>query len=123
MKTRLILLVVLILTLLLAGCAANQSTSSSGTATPVSKPDTDYTLLNMEIGIGAKCTLDVRLPEEINEEEIRHIAQYLLENEGKGCSPLFIFYYLPGDAVAYESAWAYSHFDPDLRVKINYSGN
>lgn len=119
MKTRLILLVVLILTLLVAGCAAGQSTSSTGTATPVSKPDTDYTLLNMEIGIGAKCTLDIRLPDAISEDEIRHIAHYVLENEGKGCSPLFIFYYLPGDEVAYESAWAYSHFDPDLRVKIS----
>lgn len=123
MKTRWIILVVAILTLLLAGCAAGQNIPSNRTATPVSKPDTDYTLLNMEIGIGGKCTLDVRLPEEVKEAEIRHIAQYLLENEGKGCSPLFIFYYLPGDEVAYESAWAYSHFDPDLRVKINYSGN
>lgn len=123
MKNRSILLFLLVLIPLLAGCAAGQSAPASGTATPVSKPATDYALLDMVIGIGGKCTLDVRLPEEIKEEEIRHIAQYLSENEGKDCSPLFIFYYLPGDDIAYESAWAYSHFDPDLRVKINYSGN
>lgn len=119
MKNRSVLLCLLVLIPLLAGCAAGQSTSSTGTATPVSKPDTEYTLLNMEIGIGAKCTLDIRLPDVISEDEIRHIAHYVLENEGKGCSPLFIFYYLPGDEVTYESAWAYSHFDPDLRVKIS----
>lgn len=122
MKTRLIFLVVLILTLLLAGCAAGQSTPSKGTATPVSKPETEYILLNMEISIGAKCTLDIRLPDAVSEDEIKHIAQYVSENEGKDCSPLFIFYYLPGDEVAYESAWAYSNFNPDLIVKINGEG-
>lgn len=122
MKTRSILLLSLIFTLLLAGCASGQpaaATGSQATATAVSKPEIEYQILGMEIGRTAKCVMNIRLPEKITEGEIEHLARYFLENEGRGCSPLFIFYYLPGDEVLYESAWAYSHFNPELEIKIS----
>lgn len=123
MRTQLRIFLSLIFILSLAGCAAGQATPSStdtpATDIPQTTAEVDYTLLNLKIGTGGKCVLDIRLPEKISADEITQIANELRENEGAGCTPLFIFYYLPGGEVKYEKAWAYSHFNPDLEVKIS----
>lgn len=121
MKIRLILPVILIFTLLLAGCAAATPAvpAAAPTRAPAAEPQVEYTLVNMDFGRGSKCILEVQLQAAISEEQITQIAWYLSENEAKDCAPLYIFYYLPGQEQVYDKAWAYSHFDPDLKVKIS----
>jgi hypothetical protein len=128
LKTRWILLVVFILTLLLAACAVRTpavpaatpaDAGATPTRAPAEEPDVDYTLVGMDFGRGSKCILEVELQATISEEQITQIAYYLSENEAKDCAPLYIFYYLPGQEQVYEKAWAYSHFDPELKVKIS----
>lgn len=128
MKTRWILLLSLMLTVLLAGCAAAPPaaptvtpavTQATPTRTPAVKPDFEYALIDMDFGTGSKCVLEIQLQDRISAEEIEQFAYYLSENEAKDCAPLFIFYYLPGQETVYENAWAYSHFNPDLQVKIS----
>jgi hypothetical protein len=63
--------------------------------------------------------LDIRLPNRISEDEIKHIAEYINQNEGADCSPLFIYYFLPDEEPGIDGAWAYSWFNPQLEVKIN----
>ena len=87
--------------------------------TRISKPDVNYTLIDKELGSSTECTLDIRLPNRISEDEIKHIAEYIYENEGADCSPLFIYYFLPDEKPGIDMAWAYSWFNPQLEVKIN----
>ncbi len=133
MKIKSFLLMTLALVLLMTGCAAPATPATptaptmsavpvlqvTPTRAPAVKPDIDYSVLNMEIGRAGKCVLEIELPDRISEDEVTRMAYYLSENEGKDCAPLFIFYYLPGQERKYESAWAYSHFNPDLQVKIS----
>ncbi len=111
--------------LLLAGCAAPQlppTVAVTPTRSPAAKPQSEYKVLNLEIGASARCMLEIELTGRIGAEDLTQMAYYLSENEGKGCAPLFIFYYLPGQERVYESAWAYSHFNPELQVKISDAG-
>ncbi len=78
-----------------------------------------YTLINKELGSNTKCILDIRLEDRIEEGQIRALAEHLRTAEGANCSPLFIFYFLPGDVPGTDIAWAYSHYNPDLQVNIN----
>jgi hypothetical protein len=59
------------------------------------------------------------LPDRIPENDIAQVAKYISQNEGAGCSPLFIFYFLPDETPGIDTAWAYSHFSPQLEVGIN----
>jgi hypothetical protein len=131
-KIRSIVLLSLIVFVLLAGCATNQTVSTSEvvstetiataippTVTPVSKPDIDYTILKMEIGTAAKCVMSIRLPDRISADELEHLSYYFFQNEGQGCTPLYVYYFLPDGEVEYELAWAYSQFNPDLILTIN----
>ncbi|GAP13037.1 hypothetical protein LARV_00778 [Longilinea arvoryzae] len=122
MKIKSFLLVTLAFVLLVTGCTATPTAPTpqvTPTRAPAVKPDIDYSVLNMEIGRAGKCILEIELPDRISEDEVTRMAYYLSENEGKDCAPLFIFYYLPGQERKYELAWAYSHFNPDLQVKIS----
>jgi len=93
--------------------------TSCVTSPPLPKPNTDYTLINKEKDAPTKCILDIRLSDRISEDEIKNLANYIKQNEGTGCSPLFIFYFLPNQIPGIDAAWAYSHFNPQLEVKIN----
>jgi hypothetical protein len=81
--------------------------------------DVNYTVINLEKGSSTKCIFDIRIQNRISENDIKHIAEYIYGNEGVGCSPLFIFYFLPDEKPGIDTAWAYSHFYPELEVKIN----
>jgi hypothetical protein len=59
------------------------------------------------------------LPNRISKNNIVPVAEYISQNEGAGCSPLFIFYFLPDETPGIDTAWAYSHFNPQLEVGIN----
>ncbi len=64
-----------------------------------------------------KLSIDVRLPEKISEAELYVIATHLKASEPQTYERIFILYYLP-DMVVGSGAWASTHFDPDLQVKI-----
>jgi hypothetical protein len=112
----------LALLLLVVGCTsciADTYTGSYLAETPVPKPDVGYSVIDIERGSSTKCILDIRLPNRISEDEIKHIAEYINQNEGADCSPLFIYYFLPDEEPGIDGAWAYSWFNPQLEVKIN----
>lgn len=88
-------------------------------AKTLSAPKIDYSLINKETFSSSKCILDIRLNDRITKDEIVILAEHFYRNEGAGCSPLYIFYFLPNDTLGKDSAWAFSHFNPLLEIKIN----
>jgi hypothetical protein len=121
MKTKLcITLSFIFLFLFLTGCTpdmANSFIETFSTKTPALR--LDYSIINIEKGTATKCILDIRLPDRISVDKIKQIAEFISENEGSGCSPLFLYYFLPNEKPGIDTAWAYSHFNPQLEVKIN----
>lgn len=61
--------------------------------------------------------IDVRLDKKVSSEALRKIAQRLKKMERKKYERTFIAYYLPNMKVN-AGAWATTHFDPRLEVKI-----
>jgi len=96
--------------LFITSCTSGSTSSyteSFPTETMLSKPDVNYTLINMEKGSNAtplKCILDIRLPNRISEDEIKQIAEYIYQNEGADCSPLYIYYFLPDEEPGIDGA-------------------
>lgn len=76
-----------------------------------------YSIIDSHIEPGVKRSLDVRLEHRVSEETLRAIALELKSQELHNYDRTFITYYLPGMTVG-SGAWATSHFDPDLKVKI-----
>lgn len=64
-----------------------------------------------------KRSIDVRLDKKVSVEALRTIAQKLKNMERKKYERTFIGYYLPNMEVG-AGAWATSHFDPELEVRI-----
>lgn len=62
-------------------------------------------------------SIDVRLSKKVPEQELRSIAIELKKSESKVYDRTFIVYYLPDMKVG-GGAWATTHFDPDLEVRI-----
>jgi hypothetical protein len=120
-------LLILITLLFLASCSIAPSDSPVQTAIAKTQQvqvkklpaSLSYSVINMESGSSPKCILDVRIPNLISKDEIKQIAEYIKENEGKYCSPLYIYYFLPDTNPGVDSAWAYSNFNPGLELKIN----
>jgi len=98
---------------------ANKTATANAPATHTPQLRINYTLIDKELGSSKKCILDIRLPDRISEDEIKAIAEHLRDNEGESCSPLFIFYFLPGEIPGTDMAWAYSHYNPQLEIQIN----
>ena len=90
-------------------------------STLVNEPSSSnyYTMINFEKGYADKCILDIGIQNKISEDQIKQLAKYIQENDGKGCSPLYIYYFLPDEKPGIDSAWAYSQFNPNLEVNIN----
>ncbi|OOF03801.1 hypothetical protein BZG80_09400 [Salinivibrio sp. MA440] len=64
-----------------------------------------------------KRSVDVRLDRKVSAEALRTIAMELKNMERKKYDRIFIAYYLPNMKVG-SGAWATTHFDPELEVKI-----
>lgn len=64
-----------------------------------------------------KRSIDVRLDKKVSVEVLRTIARKLKNMERKKYERTFIAYYLPNMEVG-AGAWATSHFDPELEVRI-----
>jgi hypothetical protein len=124
LKIKSFLLTAFAFIIVMAGCAPTQTNpviQVTPTRSPAVKPAIEYKILDLNIGTSGRCVLEIELPDRISRDEITQMAYYLSENEGKDCKPLFIYYFLPGQERKYESAWAYTHFNPDLQVKISDS--
>ena len=76
-----------------------------------------YTILKADIVPGIKRVLDIRLNHKVPEEVLRAIATQLKHSDQHTYERTFISYYLPGMEVG-SGAWATSHFDPDLQIRI-----
>lgn len=64
-----------------------------------------------------KCDLTVKLSKRVSEEALRQLAIELRAKEPKKYDRMFIVYYLP-DMTVGAGAWATTHFNPNLDVRI-----
>jgi hypothetical protein len=79
-----------------------------------------YTVIENEkqhIGNVSKCIISIRLEKKVTEEFLRNFALKLRENEHGKYDLFFIFYILP-DMEFGRGAWATTHFNPNIEVKI-----
>jgi len=82
------------------------------------KPKTEYQIINTENLVDIKYTYNIRLSNnKLSEHELSELAWELKSRLDKEYDRIFINYYLPDDIVG-SGAWATSHFDPTLKVKI-----
>lgn len=78
---------------------------------------TKYKLIHaFEMG-NIKLSLDIRLDKKESENTLTKLANELHKKQIKKYKRIFICYYLP-DMIVNAGAWATSHFDPNLRIKI-----
>jgi Putative peptidoglycan binding domain len=64
-----------------------------------------------------KCSITVRLSHKVSEDTLRQLAIKLHDKEPKKYDRMFITYYLPGMTIG-AGAWATTHFNPNLDVRI-----
>lgn len=79
--------------------------------------DVKYEIINEETNDTiSKCNLEILLNKKVDEQVLKNIALVLRQNR-KHYNKLWIFYMLPDMEPDY-GAWAYTHFTPDLEIKI-----
>ena len=76
-----------------------------------------YSIIDSSVKSGIKRTLNIRLNQKVSEGTLRAIALKLKSQDVRYYDRTFMTYYLPGMAVG-AGAWATTHFDPDLEVRI-----
>lgn len=84
--------------------------------TPIRKAG-GYTIITQEIVPGLKRSLEIRLNEEISEDELASLALEIRDSAKKRYEKTFIGYYLP-DMKVNAGYWATTHFNPELEVRI-----
>lgn len=77
----------------------------------------EYSIINDEVLHDIKRSVDVRLKEKITEEQLRALALKIKSENSTEFERTFIGYLLPGMKLN-AGAWATTHFNPDLQVKI-----
>ncbi len=77
----------------------------------------DYTVIDATRLRNIKCSLDIRLDKKVSKDVLRKLALKLRDDEPRNYDRMFINYYLPGMTPG-AGAWATSHFNPNLEVKI-----
>ena len=88
-----------------------------GPATAIVPNDVSYSVIETDVFLDIKRSLDVRLNKRVSEEVLRTIALKLKSEDPREYERTFISYYLPGMEVG-AGSWASTHFDPTLEVKI-----
>ncbi len=81
------------------------------------KEDVTYEIINTNTFLDYKRSLDVRLNKKVSEGILRTIALKLKAQDPRNYERTFICYYLPNMEVG-AGAWATTHFNPDLEVRI-----
>lgn len=88
-----------------------------GAANAQDRQGITYSVISDKDFQGVRRSIDVRLDRKASLEELRSIAMELKARERRNYERTFIAYYLPG-MKAGSGAWATSHFDPEIEVKI-----
>ncbi|MCH7482330.1 MAG: hypothetical protein IIC95_05530 [Chloroflexi bacterium] len=96
---------------------ATPTPTPTPTATPVIPAEGSYSVIGTGIVPGVKRSLDVRLSEKVSEDVLRAIAIELKASDSREYDRTFILYYLP-DMTVDAGAWATTHFNPTLEVRI-----
>ena len=81
------------------------------------KKDITYEIINTYTFHDYKRSLDVRLNKKVSEKTLRAIALKSKAQDSRNYERTFICYYLPDMEVG-AGAWATTHFNPNLEVKI-----
>lgn len=81
------------------------------------KPEITYSIINCDTFLNYKRSLDVRLNKKVSKATLRAIALMLKAQDSRHYERTFICYYLPGMEVD-TGAWATTHFNPNLDVRI-----
>jgi hypothetical protein len=76
-----------------------------------------FSIIDSSTVPGIKRRLDIRLNRKVSEQTLRTIALKLKAQDSRAYDRTFITYYLPGMAVG-AGAWATTHFNPVLEVRI-----
>ncbi len=79
--------------------------------------DVSYSIIDSDTFLDYKRSLDVRLNEKVSKEILRAIALKLKSQDSRNYERTFICYYLPNMEVG-AGAWATTHFNPNLDVRI-----
>ena len=79
--------------------------------------DVTFSIIDSSTIPGIKRSINVRLNKEVSEITLRAIALKLKASDSRSYDNTFITYYLPGMAAG-AGAWATTHFNPDLEVRI-----
>lgn len=77
----------------------------------------NYTVIEKTNFGSVKGSIDIRLSKKVTRNFLQKLALNLREAEPRKYDRLFIAYYLPGMTPG-SGAWATSHFNPNLEVKI-----
>ena len=80
-------------------------------------PNVDYSIVDSDIRPGIKRGLDVRIDKKLSEDELRRLAFEIRDSDPNTYKRTFICYYLPDMKVG-AGAWATTHFNPELEVRI-----
>ncbi|MCK4913717.1 MAG: hypothetical protein KAI59_04270 [Planctomycetes bacterium] len=81
------------------------------------KKDITYEIINTQTFRDIKRSLDVRLNKKVSEETLRAIALKLKAQDSRKYERTFICYYLPDMEIG-TGAWATTHFNPNLDIRI-----
>ena len=79
--------------------------------------DVTYTLISDTVFQQTRRTIELRLNKKVSKEVLATIASSLKKHERKDFERTFILYYLPDMEVG-SGAWATTHYNPKLEVKI-----
>ncbi len=79
--------------------------------------DVWYAIIKSDIMPGIKRSLDVRINKKVSKDTLRAIALKLKAQDSRSHERTFICYVLPGMEVG-SGAWATTHFNPNLEVRI-----
>lgn len=77
----------------------------------------NYTVIEKSNFGSMQSRIDLRLDKKVSKDYLRKLALRLQEAEPRTYERIFINYYLPGMTPG-SGAWATSHFNPNLEVKI-----
>lgn len=89
-----------------------QQAADEGLVVPVT-----YSIIDSYTLPDVKRSLTVRLSEKVSEDTLHSIAMELKAQDPRHYERTFIGYYLPGMELG-RTAWATTHFDPDLEIRI-----
>lgn len=103
---------------------ANTGNSSDIDRTTSPKSDTkpeetplQYNIIKQDTYLHYKRSVDIRLSRKVSEDVLRSLAFKIKQLHSKTYDRTFICYYLPGMEVD-SGAWATTHFNPDLEVRV-----